>query len=225
MSDLRRWSEQLVDRRGRRVVFLSHCLLNENTRYPGGACRAGAVHEVVQACLDGGVGMVQMPCPEEHAWGGVLKRRLLWFFGSRAKLRYRLRNFLLPLSLWYTRRIYRTIASEVANQIADYQASGFTVTGIVGVDGSPSCGVRQTIDMKRCLGSVGRFSTDARAADMNGIIEECLIEGSGIFVELLQDEIAQRKLAVPFLGHDLIAELHGTYRPVTIVEHCGSNPC
>ena len=42
-------------------MFLSHCLLNENTRYLGGACRPGAVHEVVQACLDGGLGIVQLP--------------------------------------------------------------------------------------------------------------------------------------------------------------------
>jgi hypothetical protein len=30
------------------VVFLSHRLLNQNTRYPGGAFRAGAVMEVSQ---------------------------------------------------------------------------------------------------------------------------------------------------------------------------------
>ena len=76
-------------------MFLSHCLLNEITRYLGGACRPGAVREVVQACLDGGLGIVQMPCPEQHAWGGVLKRRLLWFFGSDRTLPYRLRNVLL----------------------------------------------------------------------------------------------------------------------------------
>ena len=33
---------RIPDERGRRVVFLSHCLLNENTRYLGGACERGA---------------------------------------------------------------------------------------------------------------------------------------------------------------------------------------
>lgn len=213
---MRRWTEQLGDRRSRKVVFLSHCLLNENTRYLGGACRAGAVQEVVQACLDGGLGIVQMPCPEQHAWGGVLKRRLLWFFGSEGKLRYRLRNVLLPLLLWYTRRIYRRIAREVANQVADYQSSGLTVVGIVGVDGSPSCGACRTLDMKRSFELIGQFPPDAHAEDMNAIIRACLTEGSGIFLELLRKEIERRGLGVPFLAHDLIAELRGDPVPLTL---------
>jgi predicted secreted protein len=216
MVHMRRWAEQLNDERSRKVVFLSHCLLNENTRYLGGACRAGAIREVVQACLDGGIGIVQMPCPEQHAWGGVLKRRLLWFFGSKGTLRYRWRNMLLPVLLWYTRRVYRKIARQVADQIADYQSSGFTVVGIVGVDGSPSCGVQQTVDVKRSLELVGQLPSAACARDMNAIIQACLMEGRGIFLELLRKEIKRRRLVVPFLAHDLIAELQGGAAPVRL---------
>src|SRR5512143_830165 len=116
-ADVRLWTERLEDRRSRKVVFLSHCLLNENTRYLGGACREGCVEEIVQLCLQRGLGMVQMLCPEQHAWGGVLKRRMLLFYGSKGTLRYRLRDVLLPVMLWYTRRIYRRLAQETANQI------------------------------------------------------------------------------------------------------------
>lgn len=214
MADMRRWAEQISDRRSRKVVFLSHCLLNENTRYLGGACRAGAIREVVQACLDGGLGIVQMPCPEQHAWGGVLKSRLLWFFGSTGTLRYRLRNVLLPVLVWYTRRVYRKIARQVVDQVADYQSSGFTVVGIVGVDGSPSCGVRQTLDLRRSLEMVGQLSPAARTRDMNEIVQACLAEGGGIFLELLRAEIARRGLVVPFLAHDLLAELRGNAVPL-----------
>jgi predicted secreted protein len=213
MADVRQWVEQLNDQRGRKVVFLSHCLLNENTRYLGGACRAGVFPEVVQACLDGGLGIVQMPCPEQHAWGGVLKRHLLRFFGSEGTLLYRLRNMLLPVLLWHTRRVYRKIAKQVADHIADYQSSGFTVVGIVGVDGSPSCGVCRTLDMKRSLELLGQLRPTARAEDMNGIIQVCLVEGRGIFLELLRKEIERRGLVVPFLAHDLIAELQGGAAP------------
>jgi predicted secreted protein len=214
MTDERRWAEQLADQRSRRVVFLSHCLLNENTRYLGGACRRGAVGEVVQACLDGGLGIVQMPCPEQHAWGGVLKRRLLWFFGAEGTLRYRLRSVLLPVSLWYTRRVYRKIARQVVDQVADYQSSGFTVVGIVGVEGSPSCGVRRTLDTKRSLELLGRLPSAAQASDMNAIVRACLVEGSGMFVELLRENLERRGVVVPFLAHDLIAELQD--RPVPL---------
>lgn len=43
----------MPDQRGGRVVLLSHCLLNENVRYP---------------CV------VQLPCPEQRAWGGARRR-------------------------------------------------------------------------------------------------------------------------------------------------------
>jgi hypothetical protein len=142
-------------------------LLNENTRYLGGACRPGAVGEVVRACLDDGLGIVQMPCPEQLAWGGVLRRRLLWFFGAEGTLQYRLRRVSLPVSLWYTRRFYKKIGRQVADQVADYQSSGFTVVGIVGVEGSPSCGAGQTLDVTRGLELVGRLPSAARAGDMN----------------------------------------------------------
>jgi hypothetical protein len=47
----------LADRRGRRVVFVSHCLLNENVRYLGGAGRRGSVDEVVEGFQAAGVGI------------------------------------------------------------------------------------------------------------------------------------------------------------------------
>ena len=47
--------------------------------------------------------IVQMLLPEQHAWGGVLKRRLLCSGFSRGTLRYRLRRERSVL-LWYTRR-------------------------------------------------------------------------------------------------------------------------
>ena len=56
-----------METRAKRVVFLSHCILNENTRYLGGAGRGGCVREVVEQCLAG--------VEEEHAafWEEKLK--------------------------------------------------------------------------------------------------------------------------------------------------------
>jgi hypothetical protein len=51
--------DQLADARGSRVVFLSHCLLNQNVRYLGGAGRAGGVDEVVNHYLARGIGICQ----------------------------------------------------------------------------------------------------------------------------------------------------------------------
>lgn len=74
--------KRLEDERSKRVIFVSHCLLNENTRYLGGAFRRGCVDELVDGFQQEGLGIYQMRCPEQRAWGGVLKRHLLPIYGS-----------------------------------------------------------------------------------------------------------------------------------------------
>ena len=44
-----------------------------------------------------------------------------------------IRDPLLALFLWHTRRIYRKLARQVAAEVSDYVASGMEVTTIVGV--------------------------------------------------------------------------------------------
>jgi hypothetical protein len=51
--------ERLKDDRSKKVVFVSHCLLNENARYLGGAVRPGCVDEVVDELQRQGMGIVQ----------------------------------------------------------------------------------------------------------------------------------------------------------------------
>lgn len=66
--------DRLANGRRRRVVFVSRCPLNENVRCIGGATCVGAAWDVLDRYPTDGVGLYQMPCPEQHAWGGVLKR-------------------------------------------------------------------------------------------------------------------------------------------------------
>jgi predicted secreted protein len=210
VSDLSRWSTRIPDQRGRRVVFLAHCLLNENTRYLGGARSAGPIREVLQPCLDRGIGIVQLPCPEQHAWGGVLKRRLILIYGSKGSLLFRLRALLLPMALWYTRRIYRKLARETAAQIHDYQTSGFRVLGVIGVDGSPICGVRKTLDLKEVTDRLARLDPHEVTTDeMNRLIMASVITGQGLYIQLLRAELDKLGVSTEMTAHDLIAELDG----------------
>jgi hypothetical protein len=80
--------EKLKDERSKKVVFISHCLLNENTRYLGGAFRPAYVAEVLDEPRRRDLGIVQMPCPEQRAWGEVLKRQLLLGFGMKGSWLY-----------------------------------------------------------------------------------------------------------------------------------------
>lgn len=208
---------RLEDRRGKQVVFLSHCLLNENTRYLGGACRGGCVREIVDQCLAREIGIVQLPCPEQQAWGGVLKTRLLRMYGTQPAIVQRFRRLALPLMLAYTRRIYRRLARQVAADLADYRRAGFAVVAVVGVDGSPSCGVGRTLDMPRALERVARLDVEsATRADMNRIVRQSVTGGSGLFIQALRKELARRHIAVPFLAHDLLAELDGRVSDVQL---------
>jgi uncharacterized protein YbbK (DUF523 family) len=204
-------ADRLNDERSCRVAFVSHCLLNENTRYLGGAFRPGGVAELISELIDQGIGICQMPCPEQHAWGGVLKRRMLLVYGARGTPLFWLRGALLPLFVLYTRAVYRRLARDIATQIADYQRSGYTVVGIVGVGASPSCGVHTTLDIRRSFDAMARTPTDAidRRSFNRDVVLACRRAGAGIFIRSLQRQLRRRGLAVPLLEHDLVAEMRG----------------
>ena len=55
-----------TDGRSRRVVFLAHCLLNQNAISDGTAVYPAAFRELVQFFLEHQVGIVQLPCPASH---------------------------------------------------------------------------------------------------------------------------------------------------------------
>lgn len=203
---------RLPDKRSGRVVFLSHCLLNQNVRYLGGATRAGAVDEIVDQYQREGVGICQMACPEQLAWGGVLKRQTLRLYGSRGSLAFRFRRSLTRAFLRYTQARYLLLARAVAKQIADYVESGFEVVGVVGIGGSPSCGVITTMDLGQAVDRVSRceLSQFTTRGLNEGIVLRARRDGTGLFIRALRHELEQRGLATPFLEQDLSEELLGT---------------
>lgn len=199
------------------MIFLSHCILNENTRYLGGACRPGAVREIIEPCIDCGLGIVQLPCPEQHAWGGVDKRFLLYFFGAKHSLFFSLRRLLLPVMLAYTRLVYIRLARKAAKQMKDYLRRGYLIRGIVGIDGSPSCGVRRILDVDRALTCLGDLDVErSTTQDVNAIVLGSVTKGRGLFIECLVKELNRRGLSVPLMSHSLIDELTGFVAPLSL---------
>jgi uncharacterized protein YbbK (DUF523 family) len=202
-------------------VLVSHCLLNQNTRYLGGAFRPGAVDEVVEPYLRSGTGIVQLPCPEQRVWGGVLKRHLLLLY-ARPWLAPVVRLLRPAVRVYVTAR-YRLLARRVVRELTDYQRSGFDVVGVVGVDGSPTCGATTTLDLDSSLGAVvgcplarldRRFMNDE-------VVAACARPGRGLFIEALGDRLARRGACVPLLAHDLRCERPGA-SPVTPARPAGT---
>ncbi len=123
----------LSDRRQRRVVFLAHCFLNCNPRFPGGCAYEGATVPLIQTLLECGVGIVQMPCPEFLCLG--LEKHL---YGE--------------LEEFELRRCFRNLAAGVIDQVEEYLKNGHQVLGIIGMNPSPSCGVEVTKGKGTMLG-------------------------------------------------------------------------
>lgn len=207
-------SERLADARGRDVVFVSHCLLDENTRYLGGAFHRGAVPEMAEL-LRSGVAVCQMPCPEQRAWGGVHKRRILRAYGLRDSPLYVLRGPLLRLFVWSTRVRYHRLARRVVRDVEEHRRAGVRVLAVVGVGASPSCGVSTTLDLRRSLETLARCplaAIDRRTVNEDAVAA-CRVAGEGLFTRTLRRQLARRRIAVPFVEYDLVAEMRGLPQP------------
>lgn len=127
MSDkLGRIKGSVADARAGKLVFLSHCLLNQNACVQGIASEPAAIRAVVEVALDNDAGIVQMPCPEMTYYGS--KR---W---GQVKAQYDTPLF---------RRHCRELAEHILDQIEDYRSTGHRIVGVVMRDGSPTCGLHR----------------------------------------------------------------------------------
>lgn len=80
---------------------------------------------------------------------------------------------------------------------------------IVGIDGSPSCAVSKTLDFHG-FDLIATVPVESITVEkQNTILRECVKGGRGIFIDELQKELKRRRINVPYLAHDLLAELDG----------------
>ena len=143
----------LDDARKRKVVFLTHCFLNINTRFPQGCAFPGANVPLVNALLNHDLGIIQMPCPEFLCLG--LEKEL---YGE------------IPED--ELRECFRNIASGVIDQIKAYLGLGYEIAGIIGMNPSPSCGV----EVSKGKGTMLGLDTDTSEKEESGVfIEELRI--------------------------------------------------
>lgn len=203
-------TEKLKDERGRRVMFLSHCILNENTRYLGGAFRRGGIDEIVDKLQKEGIGIVQLPCLEQEYWGGISKKDIMRAYGSKGTLSYSLYKFFLNAWIWNTKRRYRKIAKKIRLSIEDYLKSGIKVLGFIGVDGSPTCGVNKTLSIKTCFDKVAKVDVNnITREESNKIILDSIINGEGYFIQALKKELKRKNIEIKYYGQNLLAEMKG----------------
>ena len=57
-------ADRKEDKRGKKIIFVSSCLMNTNNKVCGLARYSGMCREVFDTLCDNGLGIQQMDCPE-----------------------------------------------------------------------------------------------------------------------------------------------------------------
>jgi predicted secreted protein len=167
-------------RRGGKIIFLAHCILNVNAKVDGLASYSAAVQGLIDFLADHDVGMIQLPCPETEVLGlrrwGHVKEQLSHPFFSDCCVR---------------------LLAPFVRQAAMYLERGYTLLGIVGVDGSPCCGVRKTCRSGQWSGDfLDPEATWDKVRDLKWVKEP------GIFMETFQKMLAEKELPLKCFGLD-----------------------
>ena len=147
---------------------MAHCLLNQNSKVGDGAHRARVYGPIIDVLRQKGWRIEQMPCPE-LAFTGLGR-----FWAVREQL-----------DTAAYRRHCRRLASAVADALEVGVRQGEDVI-LVGVEGSPSMGVRVTSSDP---------ARGGRPEWPEGTPE--LTSGEGIFVEELRLELERRGIDSP----------------------------
>ena len=156
-----------ADGRSRTLVFVAHCVLNQNARDAGTADFPAMMKPLVNELATRNIAVIQLPCPELM----VLGLRRARDSSPLQTIRERLETAESHARLGY-------LVEQVVYQIRDYQAQGFRILGILGKNGSPTCGVRTT---SRIIGSP---------------------DSEGVFIRLLKQRLEAEGLNICIKGID-----------------------
>jgi predicted secreted protein len=162
----------IEDKRSKKVAFVAHCLLNQSAKVNGYAFFPAMVDEVIDLFRKHDYGIVQLPCPE-MLYAGVKR---WWYVADQ----YNTPGF-IDLS--------RNMLRPIVNQIKEYINNGYKVV-IIGLDGSPSCGLNWTVS-DPSWGGKPEITFEA----------DPIVPGQGVFMKILLDLIKEEGLPeIPSIG-------------------------
>jgi len=155
-----------------KVLVLAHCLLNSATKWwqderlfekNRGPCR-----EVVKFLSKKRIGAIQLPCPEYTFCGNPRPPRTKDEYEDMPSFRLHCEN----LALEVARNLKTLISKDVDSRVK--------ILAILGVERSPTCGVKCT----------------PRKVDG----QKTYVEEKGLFLEILDRELLNLGLKLPFVG-------------------------
>lgn len=166
-----------------KILVVSHCLLNTAAkvkRFKETSIREEEAlrREVLEEAVKSGIQILQLPCPEFVMYGPVRWGHTYEQFDH----------------VFYREKC-REILAPVISQLKEYMAhpEEFQVLGILGIDGSPSCGVKYT-----CRGDWGgEFS----GREVDGVLKTVhLAEGKGVLMDVLTEMLEENQIDLPVEG-------------------------
>lgn len=160
------------DQRSLKVVIVSHCILNQNSRIATCAMSGNTMPGVVEKLILDGYGLIQGPCPETELFG--LQRTGMDIDDLKDPKPASDGEIYDRLNADENIDALNAMAFQLATTAKEYVDNGVEVGGILGVAGSPSCGVKVTY----------RFG---------------LQEGQGAFIEALGRALRSLDLDIPII--------------------------
>ncbi len=148
------------DGRSGKVAFVAHCLLNQNAKVNGFVKVPSGYSRLASYLLNKGYGIVQLPCPET----AFLGLRRWWHVREQYD------------SLGY-RDFCRKILYPTILMMKEFYKAGFEII-VIGVDGSPSCGVNYS----------GTSEIWGGEPSLERDLEYPIKEGMALFMEELLNE-------------------------------------
>lgn len=161
-----------TDGRSKRVVFIAHCLLNQNSISDGTAVYPAAFKDIINIFLDEDIGIVQLPCPELSCLG-IDRGNVDGADSPVVEENTRIRKEMHKTDT-YKKLI--GLVDYVMQQIMEYKKYGFEIIGIIGANRSPNCGVETTSDYNK------------------------EIDGKGLFMEEISKRLEVEGMDIPMLG-------------------------
>ncbi len=165
--------------RSKKMVLLSHCLLNVNSKVEGFNPFAAMFKELLELLHEENYGIIQLPCPEIHLLGmrrwGVVKDQLSYPLARSEMLR---------------------LLEPIRYQLTAYLDAGYSIPFVIGVDGSPSCGVGFTCRSDRWRGEMSSLESLELFKDIRIVPEK------GAYMELLEELLRTEGIAIEFLSVD-----------------------
>ena len=177
-----------------RILLISHCFLNDaaklrNQNAASISKERDLKRAFIKQMLSQDVELIQLPCPEFLIYGSNRWRHVSNQFNT-PHFREESRKMLTPFIM----------------QLEEYCAypDRYEVLGILGIDGSPSCGVNYTCEGEWGGDFMGIQNPSSMAASSKKVPKQ------GIFMDILKEMLHEKHLPVRLYSLDTFASISGT---------------